>query len=98
MLIAVSTDAIGEKSLILGLEAENIERLLNDQPIQKILASEGFYDLQVEKVVILGPEDTVRWVTHFGIKAGESVKTEPKTKTQTEADQTFLKVWKDVWG
>lgn len=80
MLIAVSTDPSGSKTLILGLELGDVERLLSDQPIEKILADEGIHDLQVTKVQILGPEDTARFISLFGAKVvRKSVSTRPKT-------------------
>jgi hypothetical protein len=58
----------GQNVLILGLQKENIERLVNDQPIEKDLAVEGVPGLEKWKVYILGPEDTVRFVAHYGIE------------------------------
>lgn len=91
MLIAVGTDENGQKTLILGLEAENIEHLLNDQPIEKLLADEGILDLQVAKLNILGPEDTVRFVSHYGAKIRKSVGTksdinDPPETTRFDSD------------
>jgi hypothetical protein len=65
MLIAVD-DA--NKKLIVGLQQENIDRLLDDQPIEKEL---GMYDgmpteLQEWTIYVLGPEDLARFVAHFG--------------------------------
>jgi hypothetical protein len=50
--------------LVLGLQAENIERLLNDEPIWKDLsvAPQNVPGLEEWDVTILGPEDTVRFV------------------------------------
>jgi hypothetical protein len=64
MLIAV--DDVNKK-LILGLHHENIERLLNDMPIEKHLASERGMpdDLKKWTLYILGPEDLARFVARF---------------------------------
>jgi hypothetical protein len=66
MLIA-ATERGGRKLLVLGLEDENVKRLLNDQPIYKNLATDvAVPGLEEWDVTILGPEDTVRFVAHFG--------------------------------
>lgn len=67
MLIAATTQD-GKKCLIFGLEEDNIKHLLNDKPIYKDLAKEGVPGLEDWHVYILGPEDTVRFVAHFGVK------------------------------
>lgn len=65
MLLAVSSK--GDKHvLILGLEAENIRRLLNDEPIRKDLGKLGAPGFENFEVYILGPEDTVRLVARVG--------------------------------
>ena len=71
MLVA-ATEKDGRRQLILGLEAENVTRLLNDQPIMKRLDGQSTDDtegievpgLEDWDVVILGPEDTIRFVAH----------------------------------
>lgn len=54
--------------LIIGLEAENMERLQNDEPILKSFANENIAELEEWELTILGPEDTVRFVAQFGIQ------------------------------
>lgn len=51
------------KKLIVGLQNENIQRLLNDQPIQKSL--DDISELKGWTLYILGPEDMERFVAHF---------------------------------
>lgn len=67
MLIAAS---IGKKDgrnlLVLGLQDENVKRLMGDEPIYKNLAEEGVPGLEEWDVTILGPEDTARFVAQFG--------------------------------
>jgi hypothetical protein len=68
LFIATSTEG-KRKTLIIGLEQENIKRLLNDQPIRKdfsvdIPPGSGLEDWDL---VILGPEDLVRFVAHYGL-------------------------------
>jgi hypothetical protein len=71
LLIATSTE--GERNtLIIGLEEENIKELLNDRPIKKNFSTDippgsGLEDWDL---IILGPEDLVRFSTHFGLKLG----------------------------
>lgn len=74
MLIAAMTADDGRKTLVLGLLAENVEKLVNDKPIYKRLDGErdssGSEGVLVEglegwDVTILGPEDTARFVAHF---------------------------------
>lgn len=65
MLIAASIEG-DKKVLFLGLQQENIERLLNDMPIEKDLGEEGVPGLEGWKVYIFGPEDTARFVAEFG--------------------------------
>lgn len=76
MLIAASKGKDGRKLLLIGLERENIERLLNDMPILKTL--DGTTDVDTEpgplieglegwSLVIMGPEDMARFVAHFGV-------------------------------
>lgn len=67
----IATSTKGERNvLIIGLEQENIRELLNDRPIRKnfstdIPAGSGLEDWDI---MILGPEDLVRFVAHFGLK------------------------------
>jgi hypothetical protein len=68
MLLASSTAKNGRKVLVLGLEAENIKRLVNDQPIRKDLGAEGVPGLEEWDVYVLGPEDTRRFVAQMGPK------------------------------
>lgn len=65
MLIAVDRE---NRKLIVGLMQENIDRLLDDQPIEKPL---GVYDGMPDDLIgwtlyVLGPEDLARFVAHFG--------------------------------
>lgn len=66
MLIAI--DRVNRK-LIVGLHAENVERLLNDQPIEKRLREvdgvDGVPELADWTLYVLGPEDLARFVAHF---------------------------------
>jgi hypothetical protein len=64
MLIAASIDS-EKKILIIGLHKENIEKLLNDQPIEKDLALEGVPGLEEWRLYILGPEDLERFIAHY---------------------------------
>lgn len=68
MLIAASTGKSGRKVLILGLQAKNIDLLLNDQPIHKNLGSEGVPGLEAWDIYILGPEDTARVAAQYGVQ------------------------------
>lgn len=72
MLIAATTRDDGQKLLVIGLEAENIKMLLNDQPIYKDLEIEGtpIPGLEEWNLAILGPEDLIRFIGHYGIKVG----------------------------
>jgi hypothetical protein len=67
MLIAVDDT---NKKLILGLMEENIDRLVNDMPIEKPLAREDGMPAELAPwtVYILGPEDTTRFMSHFGVE------------------------------
>lgn len=60
MLIAASTGKDGRKLLIVGLHAENMDRLRNDMPIEKRL--DDVPGLEGWTVYILGPEDLERFV------------------------------------
>lgn len=64
MLIAVD---VGAKRLILGLHAENVERLLNDMPIERLLddtpgLAEHVPEFAGWTLYVLGPEDLARFV------------------------------------
>lgn len=65
MLVAV--DDVNKK-LIVGLQQENIDRLLDDMPIEKPLGGyEGMPpELEPWTLFILGPEDLARFVARFG--------------------------------
>lgn len=67
MLIA-ATERNGRKLLVIGLMDENMKRLANDEPIYKDLsvAPQDVPGLEDWDVTILGPEDTARFVAHFG--------------------------------
>lgn len=67
MLLAATTGKNGRKLLILGLMADNVDRLLNDQPIRKDLAEEGVPGLEEWDVYVLGPEDTTRFIAQAGL-------------------------------
>jgi hypothetical protein len=70
MLIA-ATERDGRKLLVLGLQTDNITKLVNDQPIFKNLSEEPLIPgLENWDITILGPEDTVRFVAHVGAKTG----------------------------
>lgn len=73
MLIAVATKDNGIKLLVIGLEAENIKMLQNDQPIYKNLEVNGepIPGFELWELAILGPEDLIRFIGHYGIKVGE---------------------------
>jgi hypothetical protein len=66
LFIATSTES-KRKTLIIGLEQENIKRLLNDQPIHKDFSVDVPPGSGLEEwdLIILGPEDLVRFVAHF---------------------------------
>jgi hypothetical protein len=62
MMIAAS-ERDGRKVLLLGLMDENVKRLLNDEPIHKSLRDDpAVPGLEEWDVVILGPEDTARFI------------------------------------
>jgi hypothetical protein len=66
MLIA-ATERNGRRLLVIGLQDENMRRLTNDEPIYKNLATDVVVPgLEEWDLTILGPEDTVRFVAHFG--------------------------------
>lgn len=69
MLIAAATnEATGRKQFVIGLHQENIDRLLNDEPIRKALneAPQNVPGLEDWDLVILGPEDLVRFMAAVG--------------------------------
>jgi hypothetical protein len=69
VLIAVAETKEGRRLLVLGLDEENVNRLLNDQPILSRLDEVPVPGLEEWDVTILGPEDTVRFVAH--LRAGK---------------------------
>ena len=69
MFIATSTE--GERNtLVIGLESDNIKQLLNDKPIKKNFSTDipPGSGLEEWDLIILGPEDLVRFVAHYGLK------------------------------
>lgn len=66
MLLAVGDGRDG-KILIVGLEEENINRLKNDQPIEKDLSA-IIPQLKDWTLYILGPEDTERFTQQYATK------------------------------
>lgn len=68
MILAVLTSQeTGRRALVVGLEAINVERLLNDMPIRKQLDDKdanGFHTDGLEgwDLVVLGPEDSARFL------------------------------------
>lgn len=62
MVIAAGPTKDGRQVLILGLEEENVKRLLAGQPISKNLMEEGVPGLEGWDIAILGPEDTVQFM------------------------------------
>jgi len=67
----IATSTKGErKVLIIGLERENINGLLNDMPISKDFSTDipPGSGLEDWNLIILGPEDLVRFTAHFGLK------------------------------
>lgn len=71
MLIATTETDDGRRMLVIGLEQENIDRLLNDEPIRKDMRDPGVPGLEEWDVTILGPKDTVRFVAHYGTRRAE---------------------------
>lgn len=67
MLIARSDTRDGRRLLIVGLEAENVRRLLNDEPIYKKLDEVPGLELDGWDITILGPEDLVRFLAAANI-------------------------------
>jgi hypothetical protein len=66
----IATSTRGErKLLVIGLEQENIKRLLNDEPIYKNFEKDlpSGSGLEEWDVIILGPEDLIRFASHYGI-------------------------------
>lgn len=66
MLIAAGGEG-NEKTLFIGLHQENVDKLLNDMPIRKPLKDPPAQVPGLEEwtIVIMGPEDTARFVAHF---------------------------------
>lgn len=66
MLIAI-TEQEGKKILVLGLQADNIVKLKNDEPIFKDLSTDPpVPGLEEWTICVLGPEDTVRFLARYG--------------------------------
>ena len=68
MLVAVD---LAGRHLIVGLHAENVERLLDDKPIRRPLDEvpgmiENVPELAGWTLYVLGPEDLARFVAHVG--------------------------------
>jgi hypothetical protein len=60
----------GREYLVVGLEDDNIRKLRNDEPIERRLEGiPGIADGTM--LVVLGPEDTARFVARFGPEAPE---------------------------
>lgn len=71
MLIANGFSADGRNRLIIGLSEGNMIRLRNDEPIQRPLDGDGasgpaIPGLEGWDLIILGPEDTVRFIAGAG--------------------------------
>lgn len=67
MLLAVGRDeGDGRRTLFVGLEEENVVRLRNDMPIKQSLDDLAGCPLEGWTLVVLGPEDTERFVARFG--------------------------------
>lgn len=62
MLIAAGKNKKGRKVLYLGLSAINMARLAADMPIVKDLGIQGVPGLSEWDVVVMGPEDTARFI------------------------------------
>lgn len=73
MLIAATTETGGRRRLIIGLMQENVDALLNDQPILKRLDGESTDEtegvlvegLEGWDLIVLGPEDVARFVARY---------------------------------
>jgi hypothetical protein len=69
LLIAATENNNGRKLLVIGLQDENIDRLKNDEPIYKNLSrNPEIPGLEEWDITILGPEDTVRFISHFQVR------------------------------
>jgi hypothetical protein len=71
LLIATSTEG-KRNTLIIGLGQDNIKQLLNDHPIKKNFSTDipvgsGLEDWDL---IILGPEDLIRFASHYGLTPG----------------------------
>jgi hypothetical protein len=72
LLLALGRTNDGRPLLVVGLEEENIRRLVGDQPIYKDLRQlehdPAAADVKLFEcdLTILGPEDMARFVAHFG--------------------------------
>lgn len=77
MLLAAATQDDGKKLLVIGLEAENMSMLQNDMPIYKKLEVNGepIPGLEGWDIAVLGPEDLIRFIGHYGIKVNENNET-----------------------
>jgi hypothetical protein len=72
MLIAViRNEQTGRKMLVLGLSDLNMTKLRNDEPIAKNMGEEGVAGLEEWDLVILGPEDLVRFCSQNGMNPME---------------------------
>jgi hypothetical protein len=61
-VLIAATKRNGRKLLVIGLEEENVRRLLNDEPIYKDFSTDvKIPELEDWDISILGPEDTVRF-------------------------------------
>lgn len=69
MLVAVDDT---NKKLIVGLQQENIDRLLNDMPIESHLSRYDGMPLELQgwTLYVLGPEDLARFVARYGQASG----------------------------
>jgi hypothetical protein len=67
VLIAAGAGKGGRRVLVVGLEQRNVERLLNDEPIEKAL--DDVPGLEGWTLYVLGPEDFARFVGH--VDAGD---------------------------
>jgi hypothetical protein len=72
-MIAASRTKEGRLVLIIGLDDLNVTRLRDDRPIHKHLDGSGPDDTRVPgleqwDLIIMGPEDTARFVATFGVE------------------------------
>lgn len=67
-MVIASSIRDGRKLLIIGLQEENVRRILNDEPIYKNLSTDTIIPgLEDWDITILGPEDTIRFTSRLGI-------------------------------